>query len=59
MKELARKNILNAEVYIAGKPVEETKRQMGLREVIKLASNENPLGLLLRRWTLYVRQPKA
>jgi histidinol-phosphate aminotransferase len=29
---------------MAGKPIEETKREMGLREVIKLASNENPLG---------------
>ncbi|MBU3958642.1 MAG: histidinol-phosphate transaminase, partial [Candidatus Omnitrophica bacterium] len=27
-----------------GKPIEETKRQLGLKEVIKLASNENPLG---------------
>jgi len=44
MKELARKNILNLTPYIAGKPIEETKRQLGLREVIKLASNENPLG---------------
>jgi histidinol-phosphate aminotransferase len=30
--------------YVAGKPIEETKRQLGLKEVIKLASNENPLG---------------
>lgn len=29
---------------MAGKPIEETKRQFGLREVIKIASNENPLG---------------
>ncbi|MEW6101622.1 MAG: histidinol-phosphate transaminase, partial [Candidatus Omnitrophota bacterium] len=26
------------------KPIEETKRQLGLEEVIKLASNENPFG---------------
>lgn len=44
MKELVRKNILNLAPYIAGKPIEETKRQFGLKEVIKLASNENPLG---------------
>lgn len=44
MKELARKNILNLSPYIAGKPLEETKRQLGLKEAIKLASNENPLG---------------
>jgi len=44
MKELVRKNILNVTPYIAGKPIEETKRQLGLKEVIKLASNENPIG---------------
>ncbi len=30
--------------YKPGKPIEETKRELGLSEVIKLASNENPLG---------------
>lgn len=44
MKELARKNILDVSPYIAGKPIEETKRQLGLKTVYKLASNENPLG---------------
>jgi len=44
MKSLARKNILNITPYIAGKPIEETRRQLGLKEVVKLASNENPLG---------------
>ncbi len=44
MKELARKNILSITPYVAGKPIEETKRELGLSEVIKLASNENPLG---------------
>ncbi|MDI6605846.1 MAG: histidinol-phosphate transaminase, partial [Candidatus Omnitrophota bacterium] len=41
---LVRKDILDLKPYIAGKPIEETKRQLGLREVVKLASNENPLG---------------
>lgn len=41
---IARKNILNITPYIAGKPIEETKRQFGLKNVIKLASNENPIG---------------
>ncbi len=41
---LVRKSILNIAPYEAGKPIEETKRQLGLREVIKLASNENPQG---------------
>jgi histidinol-phosphate aminotransferase len=30
--------------YIPGLPIEEVKRRYGLRDVIKLASNENPLG---------------
>jgi len=30
--------------YVPGKPVEEVQREYGLREAIKLASNENPLG---------------
>ena len=30
--------------YVPGKPVEEVQREFGLDEVIKLASNENPLG---------------
>lgn len=41
---LVRKDILNLNAYIAGKPIEETKREFGLKEVIKLASNENPIG---------------
>lgn len=30
--------------YVPGKPVEEVQRELGLSQVIKLASNENPLG---------------
>ena len=30
--------------YVAGKPIEELERELGLSEIIKLASNENPLG---------------
>ena len=30
--------------YVPGKPVEEVERELGLKNVIKLASNENPLG---------------
>jgi len=41
---LVRKHILGIDPYEAGKPIEEIKRQLGLKEVIKLASNENPLG---------------
>jgi len=44
VKELVRSSVLNVKPYVAGKPIDETKRQMGLKQVIKLASNENPLG---------------
>ena len=30
--------------YMPGKPIEELQRELGLARVIKLASNENPLG---------------
>lgn len=44
IKKLVRKNILKFQAYIPGKPIAEVKRERGLKEVIKLASNENPLG---------------
>lgn len=33
--------------YVAGKPIEETAKEYGLKlnEIVKLASNENPLGM--------------
>lgn len=30
--------------YVAGKPINELRRDLGLNRVVKLASNENPLG---------------
>ncbi len=30
--------------YVPGKPIEETKREFKLKKIVKLASNENPLG---------------
>lgn len=30
--------------YVPGKPVEELERELGIRDAIKIASNENPLG---------------
>lgn len=41
---LFRKEIEDIPVYIPGKPIEEVQRMLGLKRVIKLASNENPLG---------------
>lgn len=31
--------------YVPGKPIEELMREQGIEDVIKLASNENPLGV--------------
>jgi len=44
MKNLANKHIANIMPYQPGKPIDEVKRELGLKDVIKLASNENPLG---------------
>lgn len=41
---LARENILNIKPYQPGKPIEEVQRELGLKNVIKMASNENALG---------------
>ena len=38
VKKLVCKSVLNVKPYIPGKPIAETKRQLGLKEVIKLAS---------------------
>jgi len=42
--DLCRKCILRLTPYVPGKPIEEVKRELGIDNVIKLASNENPLG---------------
>ncbi|WP_163855721.1 histidinol-phosphate transaminase [Paenibacillus elgii] len=39
-----KQNIVHLPVYQPGKPIDEVKRELGLTEVIKLASNENPFG---------------
>lgn len=42
--ELARKGIPDKQAYEPGKSVGEVKKELGLLNVIKMASNENPLG---------------
>ncbi len=44
MKNLANRHIEKITPYQPGKPIEEVKRELRLKEVIKLASNENFLG---------------
>ena len=41
---LTRKGITNLKPYIPGKSIEEVKRELGLKEIIKLASNETSVG---------------
>ena len=42
--DICRKCILNLTPYVPGKPIEEVKRELGIDDIIKMASNENPLG---------------
>jgi len=44
MKNLVRQSMLGVKQYVPGKPIEEVQRELGLKEVIKLASNENCMG---------------
>src|SRR3954468_10785229 len=44
MRPLVSDHIETLKPYIPGKPIEETEREYGITGVIKLASNENPLG---------------
>ncbi|MCG6940994.1 MAG: histidinol-phosphate transaminase [Thiohalocapsa sp.] len=41
---LAAPHIAGLTPYVPGKPVSELERELGIREAVKLASNENPLG---------------
>jgi histidinol-phosphate aminotransferase len=36
--------VRNIQPYVPGKPIEELEREMGIKNSIKIASNENPLG---------------
>ncbi|MBI3362693.1 MAG: histidinol-phosphate transaminase [Chloroflexi bacterium] len=37
-------NLLKVPLYVAGKTIEEVEEEYGLDEVVKMGSNENPLG---------------
>jgi len=46
LKNLLRKPLLSFKPYVAGKPIEEVRREFGIKgRIAKLASNENPLGV--------------
>jgi len=42
---LVPKHIQDLEPYKAGKPIDELRRELGLKRIVKLASNENPTGV--------------
>ncbi len=44
MSKYARECILKRKDYIPGKPIEEVQAELGITDIIKMASNENPLG---------------
>ncbi|OPL09646.1 MAG: histidinol-phosphate aminotransferase [delta proteobacterium ML8_F1] len=43
-KSIFRKELSTLKSYVPGKPIEMVMEEYGLTEVVKLASNENPLG---------------
>lgn len=43
-QRLANPSILAIRPYQPGKPISEVQRELGITDVVKLASNENPLG---------------
>lgn len=61
-----RKEIKNFQPYIPGRPIEEIKNKFGLKQVYKLASNENSLGcsktlknVLRNLYTIFHRYPEG
>ncbi len=42
--QLANEGVKSLSPYQAGKPIEELERELGISNIIKLASNENPFG---------------
>lgn len=45
---LALPGVRQLQPYQAGKPIEELERELGIKDIVKLASNENPLGVSLK-----------
>ncbi len=61
--QLATPGVAGLQPYHPGKPIEELQRELGLEKIIKLASNENPLGVsgaakkAVHAFTDYCRYP--
>jgi len=59
--EVANPQLRDLAVYEPGKPIEETARELGLDPgaIVKLASNENPLGHRRKQFRRCAQQRKA
>ena len=44
LKKIVNKGINNLSPYEPGKPIEDLERELGIKNAVKLASNENPVG---------------
>ena len=44
LKKLVNKGVDSLSPYEPGKPIEDLEREIGIKNAIKLASNENPVG---------------
>ena len=44
IERLIRPSITRLKPYVPGKPIEEVQRELGLTDIVKMASNENCLG---------------
>lgn len=45
LDKIIRREVKKIKPYIPGKPITEVKKEYGLEQIVKLASNENPLGI--------------
>ena len=41
---VANQGVKSLSPYQAGKPIKELERELGITDIVKLASNENPFG---------------
>lgn len=44
IEQIVRPCVLQCKDYVPGKPVEEVERELGIQNIDKMASNENPMG---------------
>ena len=52
LKDRVNKGVLGLKPYEPGKQIEETEKEIGLENVIKLASNENPIESRINSWRM-------